>query len=174
MNARVFCKIYFPQAFRNTSPPPRPWEDSRRKWQTLHMYTQGDSYRAEGNSGSLLRLSGYLPFDQITEALVIAPLWQRHVPAAECVAARCDYLVTQSYYTALPLNPFSWCYRSTWMVLLSHVSVQQKNRVNNLRMKSAIYPNESSGAFLHLVCITSLHLIHKKHKRVRIYSFADN
>lgn len=50
------------------------------------------------------------------------------------------------------------------MVLLSHVSVQQNNPVNNLRMKSAIYPNEPSGAFLHLVCITSLHSIHKNTK----------
>lgn len=50
------------------------------------------------------------------------------------------------------------------MGLLSYVSVQQNNPVNNLRMTSAIYPNEPSGAFLHLVCITSLHLIHKNTK----------
>jgi len=47
------------------------------------------------------------------------------------------------------------------MVLLSHVSAQQNNCVNNLRMKSAIYPNKSSGAFLHLGCISSFSLIHK-------------
>lgn len=47
------------------------------------------------------------------------------------------------------------------MVLLSHVSAQQNNRVNNLRTKSAIYLNESSGAFLHLGYIISFSLIHK-------------
>lgn len=59
MNALFFLRFIFSQAFGNIF---FPWEDSRRKRQTLHAYTQGDSYRAEGNSGSLLRSSGVFIF----------------------------------------------------------------------------------------------------------------
>lgn len=82
-----------------------------------------------------------------------------------CISARSDYLVTQFYYIVLPLTNFSWCYWSTWVGFFSFflpcASEQQNDCVNNLKMKCPIYPNESSGAFLHLGCVILFSLINK-------------
>lgn len=118
------CQSYFSQAFRNTpfSFLGKTVEQNGKRYIRVYKEVVTEPREILALYSIVWIFTFWSNYWAISNCIFMT---RTHFCCSICVAARSDYLVTQFYYTVLPLNWFSQCYWSTWMVLLSHISEQR-------------------------------------------------